>query len=76
VTTQGPGSVTGDVGGIDCGTSCSAEITGGQRVLLTAKSDAGARFDSWSGCDAVYLNFCAVYMSTDHAVKANFAAGG
>jgi len=46
---SGSGSITSDVGGIDCGTNCSANITSGTQVTLTATPNTGSEFVGWSG---------------------------
>ncbi len=51
VSKNGPGSgvVTSDVGGIDCGVSCSAVFDHGSAVQLTAVADPEMVFSGWSG---------------------------
>jgi len=45
----GSGSVSSDVGGIDCGSSCLASFDAGTAVTLTATPSPGSRFTGWSG---------------------------
>ena len=43
----GNGLVTGS--GINCGTACSASVTGGTSVTLSATADSGSTFAGWGG---------------------------
>lgn len=45
----GSGTVTSDVGGIDCGETCSASYDAGDPVTLTATPADGSVFEGWSG---------------------------
>jgi hypothetical protein len=50
----GGGTVVSSPSGIDCGTTCSTEITSGTVALLSAHPNANSTFDGWSGdsdCD-------------------------
>jgi hypothetical protein len=49
VAVEGPGSVTSDPGGIDCGSDCEEEIRDGASVTLTAYPEDGAIFTGWRG---------------------------
>ena len=48
VVNAGGGSVTADVGGIDCGTHCAATLDSGTRVTLNAQADPGLVFVGWT----------------------------
>lgn len=50
VTTSGSGIVRSDLGGINCGASCSANYASGTIVTLTAEPAGGASFTGWTGC--------------------------
>jgi hypothetical protein len=68
---SGSGTVTSDVGGINCAPTCSAAIAKDTVVTLTA---SGAGFTSWSGCTAV-INTptqCTVTVTVDTLVTATF----
>ena len=51
VNREGPGSgtVTADLGDIDCGSTCFDDYDSGDLVTLTAAADRGSRFVGWSG---------------------------
>lgn len=71
-TGAGSGTVTSNVGGITCGSSCSANITGGSTVVLTARPTACSQFTGWSGACAG-MGTCVVNMASDLSVTAAFA---
>jgi uncharacterized repeat protein (TIGR01451 family) len=48
-TGTGGGTVTSDVGSINCGTTCSDSFASGTVVTLTATADPGSTFTGWSG---------------------------
>ncbi len=75
VTTDGTGtgSVTSDVGGIDCPGSCSASgLAHYGHVILTATPDAGATFAGWSDPGCPGTSACDVTMGSDRTVTARF----
>ncbi|MFL6649754.1 MAG: InlB B-repeat-containing protein, partial [Sulfurifustaceae bacterium] len=49
VTVNGSGTVTSTPGGINCGTSCSANFPTGSSVTLSATPASGYAFAGWSG---------------------------
>jgi uncharacterized repeat protein (TIGR02543 family) len=67
------GTVTSDVTGINCGSTCSAKFNSGTVVTLTATPPAGKTFVSWGGACSGTQNTCAVTMSTNLSVQANFS---
>jgi hypothetical protein len=78
VTTDGngAGSVSSDVGGIDCGSSCTAPIGANDDVVLTAVPDtASSTFTGWSGdigsCSASSPT-CLVTMDQARTIDATF----
>jgi hypothetical protein len=77
VTVNGNGTVTG--GGIACtsgsSSGCSAEVSAGTEVTLTATPPSGGSFASWSGCTTSSGATCAVTMTGDKSVTANFSGG-
>jgi uncharacterized repeat protein (TIGR01451 family) len=69
----GSGSVSSDVGGIDCGSTCSASYATGSQVTLTATPATGSAFAGWSGgsCQGSGST-CLVTVSSDTTVTATF----
>jgi hypothetical protein len=69
----GGGTVTSSVGGINCGTTCSVDLSAGTSVTLTAVPTAGSTFAGWSGaCSGV--GSCSVTMDADRNTTAIFNA--
>ncbi|MFO0682631.1 MAG: InlB B-repeat-containing protein [Sandaracinus sp.] len=57
---DGSGIVVSDVGGIDCGSTCSALYVPGTHVTLTANAAVGSNFTSWANCPVAAVgNTCA-----------------
>jgi DNA-binding beta-propeller fold protein YncE len=70
----GTGTVTSNPAGISCGATCSASIVNGS-VTLTATSDAGTTFTSWTGASGCTTNpVCTFTLSTATTVTAAFNA--
>jgi hypothetical protein len=81
VAPTGGGTVTSDVGGINCGTggtACTANPTWGDTVILTATPDAGEIFNGWVGdCVMAGTNpTCNLTMGPDKWVGASFSGSG
>ncbi len=78
----GSGTVTDDLGSINCTTTggtisgtCSASYTGGSVVTLTATPVAGTTFNGWSGgCTGTAQ--CSVTLNSNQAVSATFVPTG
>lgn len=69
---SGPGSVSGDVPGLQCARSCTSTWNTGQRLALTATSEAGAKLVRWGGaCGGA--SDCNVTVAPGTAVSALFA---
>ncbi len=72
VSISNPGSVTSDVGGINCGAICQANFATGSVVKLTAIPPVGKTFAGWSGaCTGMALT-CSVTVNASLAAKASF----
>ncbi len=68
---DGDGLVTSNPAGIMCPPDCSAEFEESQQVTVTAMASANSIFEGFSGdCTG---NSCAVTMSADRSVNANFS---
>jgi len=67
---SGSGTVTGT--GIDCGATCSATLTSGTAVTLTAAAASGSTFVSWSGCDSTSVTTCTLTLGANRTVTATF----
>jgi hypothetical protein len=46
---KGTGTVTSDIGGIDCGGTCTYKFNQGDYVTLTGIADDDSQFIKWSG---------------------------
>lgn len=69
----GSGTVESMPAGIDCGSSCSAQMPAGTVVTLTATPGANSTFTGWSGaCSG--SGTCSVTMDRARNVVAGFAA--
>jgi subtilisin family serine protease len=69
----GSGTVKGDVGTLDCGSTCSSGYTVGTVVKLTATAANDSTFTGWGGA-CTGTGECAVNMSAVRGVTATFAA--
>jgi hypothetical protein len=69
---NGIGTVTSNVGGIDCGTTCSVMLPGGSSVVLTALREPGSRFVGWSGGGCSGSGACLVRLNVATTVTAVF----
>lgn len=71
-TGLGSGVVTSNVGGIQCGSACSAQIHLGTTVTLTASADANSVFAGWAGACSGTSPTCAVDIDAEKSVSATF----
>jgi Divergent InlB B-repeat domain len=75
VNGSGSGSVTSDVGGINCPAVCSATVSNSTAVTLTATATAGSVFQGWTGgggsCTGT-SNPCTFTPSADTSIAAAF----
>jgi hypothetical protein len=69
----GTGTVSSDLPGVVCGTTCSAAFSSGAVVTLTAAADAGSSFTAWGG-DCTGSGVCQVTMSQARYVTATFTS--
>jgi hypothetical protein len=80
VAVTGSGVVSSRPGGIDCGSTCSADFAANTAVTLTAAPASGQVFSSWGGACSGSAVTCDVTLSAARAVTAAFitapAAGG
>jgi Domain of unknown function (DUF1929)/Divergent InlB B-repeat domain/Galactose oxidase, central domain len=75
VVRTGAGTVTSDVGGINCGVSCDALVQDGAVVTLTAAHGPNSTFGAWGGdtdggCSGT--GNCVVTMDQARTITANF----
>jgi hypothetical protein len=71
-TGSGSGTVTSSPGGINCGSTCSANYSYNTGVTLTATPASGSVFTGWSG-DCAGTGSCSLTMSTNKSVGATFS---
>ena len=71
-TGGGSGVVTSTPGGIDCGSTCSANFNSGASVALGAAPSADSFFAGWSGGGCSGTGACNVTMSAAQSVTATF----
>ncbi len=69
---DGAGSVTSDVGGVDCGATCSVPVRQPTDVTLTAAAAPGSIFTGWSGDCSDTQTTCLLTMGGDHTATATF----
>lgn len=73
VTKSGTGTVASSPAGINCGTTCTANFTGGTAVTLAATPASGYVFGGWSGA-CTGTGACTVTMTAAKSVTATFKA--
>jgi hypothetical protein len=72
VSVSNSGTVTSNIGGINCGTVCQATYPAGTAVTLTATPPAGKTFASWSGACTGTAPSCTVTVNGSVSAKATF----
>jgi mannan endo-1,4-beta-mannosidase len=72
----GSGTITSNMGAINCGSTCSATYASGTTVTLTATVASGSTFVSWSGCSSTSGATCTVSMTQARTVTATFNSTG
>ncbi|MDO8444677.1 MAG: Ig-like domain-containing protein [Deltaproteobacteria bacterium] len=74
-SSTGSGTITSTPSGIDCGSTCTAEVTNGTTVTLTATPASGSTFAGWSNaCSGT--GDCAVLMDANKMATAAFMSSG
>ena len=68
------GTITSDVGGINCGDICKQSYDNGMPVTLIATAVVGYRFNKWDGdCASANSNIsCQLFLNSTKNVSANF----
>lgn len=67
------GTVTSDVGGINCGNTCAAKFAQSTAVSLTATPIAGKSFVGWGGACSGTAPLCSLTVNGNLSVQANFS---
>lgn len=73
-TGSGAGTVTSDVGSIDCGLSCDGLYADQQTIALTGTAANASKLTGWVGCDSTNGNQCTVTATRATTVQAAFTA--
>jgi Divergent InlB B-repeat domain len=69
----GSGSVADATSAINCGATCTATLTQGQQVTLSATADPGSVFAGWGGACSGTSITCTLTLSADATVTATFS---
>jgi len=68
-----PGSITSDVGGINCGTACQSDLPQGTQITLSAvPGGPDQRFERWSGACAGTVPTCVLTLDGPASAQAHF----
>jgi fibronectin type 3 domain-containing protein len=73
VQKSGDGSVTSDLPGINCGTTCTAPFPTGSQVTLTAVAEAGSTFAGFGGDCTSATTSCTFTLEADSVVTVAFS---
>lgn len=73
---DGPGAVTSDPGGINCGDSCAYSFSIGSSVTLTAVPEPGFELDSWAGECTGRSSTCTLTLAQAASAVATFRVAG
>ncbi|MGQ3028242.1 MAG: InlB B-repeat-containing protein, partial [Ferrovibrionaceae bacterium] len=76
MTAPANGTVTSNVGGLNCGSTCSAQAVAGQSMVLTATPAAGYGFAGWGGSCSGTSSPLTVTLSDSISCTASFTADG
>jgi len=71
-TGHGTGTVSSDVGAINCGATCHDSYVDGTDVTLSASADPGSTFLGWTDASCPGTGTCQVPMDQDRSVTAIF----
>ena len=71
---SGSGTVTDNLGCINCGENCTHDYAEDAKLTLTAVPDSGSLFAGWSGDCSGQGNPCVLDMDQDRNATANFKA--
>jgi DNA-binding beta-propeller fold protein YncE len=71
-TGSGAGQITSQVGGLDCSSTCQAQLPAGAQLSLTATPEAGSTFEGWSGTGCSGSGECTVRMEEATSLNARF----
>lgn len=71
---SGSGTVTGNVGSINCGATCSADYVAGTNVTLTAAAASGSLFAGWGGACSGVATTASVTVTAASTCTATFNA--
>lgn len=74
VNKVGSGTVSSAGGEISCGSTCTASLTSGTSITLTATPAAGSAFNGWSGA-CTGTGICTISMTAAKNVTATFGTG-
>lgn len=70
---EGTGTVTSQPAGIDCGSTCAANLPEKTTVTLTAQGASGSVFSGWQGDCAGQGGVCTLSLTKDVSATATFA---